>query len=414
MFKEKLLEQISFLPASVSSDGANFFRQNLPTKKDESWKYTDLSFLNTEPLAIDLQKTYLHFDISEAAQEVIVKIKLGNKATLPTTQGFSVMEGGSLRQKLKDDGVSLTLLNKTWQEQNYFSRLSESTVTSDVYILFDQQWSTEKIFQLQWQGSTAALAQFGSMRVSLVVADGVSVQLHETFNGNANSFLNTTTDLYIGANASVHLLKSQPQQSPRTTITTRVRLGQASQFYMVSFISENMWSRHNTYVDLSGREAHADLKASFLCREKEFVDHHTYIDHSVGYTTSRQDYAGVLDGRGEGVFNGKVHIRRDAQKSDAEQLSRNLLLSKNAVANAKPELLIDADDVKAKHGATIGQLDQEEIFYMQSRGLTAQQARALVIKSFVFSAADHLPNALAQKFYALAAPAVQNFTEKPS
>lgn len=93
MFKEKLLEQISFLPASVSSDGANFFRQNLPTKKDESWKYTDLSFLNTEPLAIDLQKTYLHFDISEAAQEVIVKIKLGNKATLPTTQGFSVMEG---------------------------------------------------------------------------------------------------------------------------------------------------------------------------------------------------------------------------------------------------------------------------------------------------------------------------------
>src|SRR5690606_3383984 len=128
---------------------------------------------------------------------------------------------------------------------------------------------------------------------------------------------------------------------------------------------------------LNGEGAECALDGLYIVNGKQHVDHHTVIDHASPNCNSHQLYKGVLDGESRGVFNGKIFVRRDAQKTDAIQNNKNLLLSRKAEIDTKPQLEIDADDVRCTHGATIGQLDDEALFYLQARGIGAAQARHL-------------------------------------
>ncbi|MBY0316256.1 MAG: SufD family Fe-S cluster assembly protein, partial [Bdellovibrionales bacterium] len=129
-----------------------------------------------------------------------------------------------------------------------------------------------------------------------------------------------------------------------------------------------------------------------------FVDHHTWIDHQVEHTTSSQEYHGVVTGKARAVFNGKIKIHKDAQKSSTSQINKNLLLSSTAEVDTKPELMIYADDVKASHGATIGQIQKDELFYLLSRGLTASQAKELLCAGFLNSIGESLSENLQEEF----------------
>ena len=145
-----------------------------------------------------------------------------------------------------------------------------------------------------------------------------------------------------------------------------------------------LWSRHNLSVDLLGKKAKAHLKGTYLNREHHFVDHHSCISHHVGQTQSFQDYRGILTHRAQGVFNGKLFIAPGAALSKAHQMNKNLMLSKAAEIYSKPELQIYNDDVKASHGATVGQMDEEQKFYLQTRGYSSPEARRVLSKAFAF------------------------------
>jgi Fe-S cluster assembly protein SufD len=151
-----------------------------------------------------------------------------------------------------------------------------------------------------------------------------------------------------------------------------------------SFAFGGAITRIDVNADLIGRGAHVTMNGLFMVNDDQHIDHHTRVRHRVGDTTSSENYKGIADGNGRGVFNGKILVEQDAQKIEALQSSKNLLLSDNAEIDTKPELEIYADDVKCAHGATVGQLDEDAFFYLRSRGIDEQTARSIL--TFAFAA----------------------------
>lgn len=402
MFIESLRLQTDKNPAAKNQQWQAFLQKELPHKKQEDWKYTDVSFLNKTKLTPDVYSQ----DVQVFAQsDGVLNITRGSAPkTLPQLKGLNVVRRADVETLLKSQN---DFVFSPWTYDNYFSDLVQSSGSSDLFFVFDTSWNSQDVLKLQYcpQHETA---EFTSLGINIVVLPGANVQLHEMLVAKPTSVTNVATQYVVCENAKLTLFKMDQTQKGRLISTSRARVAKGSALHSVHFTGDASWARHNSYVELIG-EAHAELAASYLAGTDQFVDHHTFIDHKMPFGTSKQTFSGVLAAKSTGVFNGKVWIHRDAQKSNAEQLSRNLLLAKTAEANVKPELIIDADDVKAKHGATIGQMDEDELFYMQSRGLTPEQSREMVIKSFVFASGDTLPNGLYEIFQTKVVTEVRRF-----
>lgn len=406
MFIDTLRKNSKYVPAAHVNAWSAFLHKSLPTRKEEDWKYTDISFLDKQSFATDMHRGMTVTQTSANPLTFAVSRGVASGAEAASTKGLTICSRKEALEKI--DKTMASLMTAPWTYANYFSELFDVTDASDTYFIFDSQWNSAQVCHLEFAMPPAALT-LSSVGIKIVVLPGAQVKVHEMFNGEENTLLNVNLSYFIGENANVTAFKLDKTLKGRVMSTLRARVAKNAQLHSVHFTGDALWARHNAYVELNGENAHAELSASYLGDEGHFVDHHTFLDHKVAFTTSNQEYSGVLAAKATGVFNGKVWIQRDAQKSNAEQLSRNLLLSKTAEANSKPELLIDADDVKAKHGATIGQMDEEELFYMQSRGLSPAQAREMVLKSFIFASADKLPEALQQIYFAKVGKEIARF-----
>ena len=149
--------------------------------------------------------------------------------------------------------------------------------------------------------------------------------------------------------------------------------------------------RNDVNIVLDAEGVDCVLNGLYLAQGSQHIDNHTFIDHARPHGSSREFYKGVLSGRSHGVFNGKIRVRKDAQKTDAKQTNKNLLLSEEALVDTKPQLEIFADDVRCTHGATIGQLDEDALFYLRSRGLGREDARSLLIHAFASDLISRIP-----------------------
>jgi Fe-S cluster assembly protein SufD len=172
-----------------------------------------------------------------------------------------------------------------------------------------------------------------------------------------------------------------------------VRTGKDARFTAHTFATGGPLVRDDVHVLFDGEGGEAVLDGLFVVSGQEHVDHHTSLDHAVPGCQSRELYKGILAGRGHGVFNGAVIIRPDAQKSDSAQQNPNLLLSDDATIDTKPELQIYADDVKCAHGATVGQLDADALFYLRARGIDVTAARALLVHAFAREVVERIGHA---------------------
>jgi Fe-S cluster assembly protein SufD len=173
--------------------------------------------------------------------------------------------------------------------------------------------------------------------------------------------------------------------------TTAVVLGRDSLYASTALALRASFCRHELDVRIAGEGALCSLNGLYLVAGKDFVDNHTSIEHAVPHGTSRELYKGVLAGEARAVFNGKVIVRPNAQKSDAQQTNKNLLLSARAEIDSKPELQILADDVKCTHGAAIGQLDPDAVFYLKSRGIGDSAGRRLLMRGFANEVVQRIP-----------------------
>ncbi len=156
-------------------------------------------------------------------------------------------------------------------------------------------------------------------------------------------------------------------------------------------------ARNQVQTRLEGEGAEAILNGLYLGRDEQLIDHHTVVDHARPHCESHEFFHGILADRSHGVFNGKIFVRQDAQKTNAKQTNRNLVLSENAIIDTKPQLEIFADDVKCTHGATVGQLNDEALFYLRSRGIGAAQARRMLIRAFAEDVVERITIAAARE-----------------
>ena len=217
----------------------------------------------------------------------------------------------------------------------------------------------------------------------------------QTFSGLANF----CTRVRAQASAKLSLFNKEwggPQSFLINNVQSEVAEG--AEFTHFDFTFPSQWSRHNINVNLLDKNARTDLKGAYFNDLKNFSDHHTFIKHSKGHTESNEDYRGLLSDEAKAVFNGKIYIEKKASKSNSEQINKNLMLSKKAEVDTKPELQIYNDDVKAAHGATVGQLDEEQRFYLLSRGYSRDDASRILSKAFVYDLLkDQKPEVV--KFY---------------
>jgi Fe-S cluster assembly protein SufD len=210
----------------------------------------------------------------------------------------------------------------------------------------------------------------------VVIEDHVSL-------GGGTSLTNGVTEIDVGANAGVEWIKLQREHPSAFHVSEmRARVARDGRLAAATLSFGTALTRNDARVRLEAPGAHCDLRGLFVAGGDQLVDNHTWIDHAEPHGTSVELYKGILDGRARGVFNGRVVVRPDAQKSDARQQNPNLLLSRDAEIATQPQLEIRADDVKCSHGSTVGQLDSDALFYLRSRGVPLHEARDLLMRGF--------------------------------
>jgi Fe-S cluster assembly protein SufD len=245
-------------------------------------------------------------------------------------------------------------------------------------------------------------------RILIVVEADAQCTIVETYKGTGKYFTNAVTEIVAGAGAVVDHYKVQLESPDAFHIATmEASLGRSANFSSHSIALGGKLVRNDANATLS-EGTDATLNGLYIVNGNHHIDNHTEIDHAKPHGTSHELYKGILDDQAAAVFNGRIVVRKDAQKTDSKQTNKNLVLSDEAVINTKPELQIFADDVRCTHGATIGQLDEESLFYLQSRGIGKSQARSLLTYAFaqdildrikVSALKDQLDKVLFEKFH---------------
>jgi Fe-S cluster assembly protein SufD len=236
---------------------------------------------------------------------------------------------------------------------------------------------------------------------NLIIAEaGSRVTVIESFASAADGayFTNVVDELVIGANAVVEHCKFQDESAEAFHIAAiNVQLGRGCDFIAHSIATGARLSRNNIGANLADEGVECVLNGLYLTRDDQLADHHMIVDHAKPHCNSHEYYNGILDGRSKGVFHGRILVRPNAQKTDAKQTNKNLLLSEEATIDTKPQLEIYADDVKCTHGATVGQLNDESIFYLRARGIGLDTARRMLIHAFAAEIIDRIRYAPARE-----------------
>lgn len=281
---------------------------------------------------------------------------------------------------------------------NGFAALNAALSDNGLYIKLDRGTEIKRPLHVIFLSTEEASPLQSHPALFFDLADNARLTLIESHIGvgKAANFTNIACRGRLASGARlehIRLLEGSDEgiTEDRQVSNTFVNVGRDADYTQQSIALGQRFVRNDLRVALNEPGAHAELNGLFVCSGSQHVDNHLLVEHLAPHTTSSQVYRGVADGRGRGVFNGKVYVAKDAQKADANQASNNLLLSRGAEIDTKPELEIYADDVKCSHGATIGQLDNNMLFYLQSRGIDAETARALLIFAFVDEIVKHVP-----------------------
>ncbi|MDO8643699.1 MAG: Fe-S cluster assembly protein SufD [bacterium] len=253
----------------------------------------------------------------------------------------------------------------------------------------------------QWVKDSQDLSSLGiiiqsspsSLHVDINLAEGSQLILIEDYQGEGSYKTEVITQVSLGENASLNLIKLQEEslKSSHTSVT-KVSQKRGSRFHSQLISLGGLSVKNRIESELAAEGAEVLLDGLFLAHGKQQINLETWIDHAKPHASSQELYKGILDGQSHSIFNGTIVVRPGAQKTTALQMNKNLLLSKEAVIDTKPQLEIDANDVQCRHGATVGQLDPEAIFYLRSRGLSENKARSLLTNAFANEMVQRIKN----------------------
>jgi Fe-S cluster assembly protein SufD len=271
---------------------------------------------------------------------------------------------------------------------NGFAALNTALFTSGLFLKIPRDVNIEAPIHLLFvgEGSAETSPPAAFPRVMIVAEDNSSATIIESYTSPHDDSLyltNAIVDLSLADGARLQHYKIQRESMGAFHVAaTRAELGPNSRYHTTTINFGAALSRHDIRVQMDHEGAECSVDGLYMVDGTQHSDTHSVIDHRQPHCTSRQLYKGILDGKSRAVFNGKVFVRHGAQQTDAQQTNKNLLLSKEAQVDTKPQLEIYADDVKCTHGAAIGQIDEEEMFYLESRGINPALAKNILTYGF--------------------------------
>lgn len=383
---------------------SRFAETGFPTTKHEEWKYTNVApieGLHYRPVlsreeAIESAGAFEAVGYSGDAWRIV----LVNGHFDPERSSLEGLPDGvivsSLATAIREETELVTDNIAGYPEtfEHSFAMLNTAHIVDGAFVRIPKNVALEKTIHILHLSSSGSDEPRVTYPRTLVVAEsGSEATILEEFTGNeADVYLtNAVGEVAVGENATINHVVLQHQSLASYHVSAlHARLSRHSNYHNNIISFGGRIARNDPWAVLGGEGGHAALDGMYLVGEDQLIDSHTSIDHAVPNCTSHELYKGILRENGHGVFNGKIFVRKDAQKTDSKQSNMNLLLSDSAMIDTKPQLEIFADDVKCTHGATIGRLDASSIFYLRARGIGFEQARKMLTYAFAAEAIEHI------------------------
>lgn len=351
---------------------ASLFESSIPTGRCEEWRYFNLVSLHElKCVAVEAEPVLVrqspHVSICRFSEAV---------AGRGEAWGRELLARHEIDQPFAQGDAST------------FVRLNRA-LTSDPWVIWVEAGTkVTETLELTWKGVGAGQLGYGVLLID--ISAQCQVDVVERY-GAGGDVLIIETSVQVGNGATCEYLRLQEGGEKAVVLTTAsAKLASGAHCGLIQVSTGGGVAREDLRVDLKGEGAEAHLDGLYVARGRQTLDHHTAVCHRVGSTMSRQVYKGILTDESRGVFNGRIEIMRNASGSNSSQLNKNLMLSRKAEIDTKPELRIDNDDVKAAHGATIGRLDPEHVFYLCSRGLNKGAAVELLSRGFALDIIERM------------------------
>ncbi len=383
----------AWLRATRRSAAGAFERLGFPTTRDEEWRFT-----NVAPIA---ETTF------SAAPPAAVSSEEAGRFTIPGVEGALLVfvDGryapGLSRPDAAAPGLTVSSIavelergasrlephlgrHVTFTERP-FAALNTAMFEDGAVVSVADGQVVDRPVQLLFLSTVTAAPAVSHPRALVIAGRNAQVEVIETFGslGASRGLTNAVTELVVGPGAVLRHYRLQRESEVGFHLGhTELQLGRSATAASHSLAFGGLIARHEVVAVLADEGADCTLNGLYLADGVRLIDNHTEIDHAMPHGSSHEVYKGILGGRARGVFNGRIRVRPDAQKTDAKQTNKTLLLSDNAQVNTKPQLEIFANDVKCTHGATVGQLSEDALFYLRSRGIGADDARSLLVRAF--------------------------------
>jgi Fe-S cluster assembly protein SufD len=383
--KEKFLQLVEeskkqFGLADHQRDAAVEFLNHfeIPTTRDEEWKYTRTTKLSNESWKWSNDhsvETIIPYRIPKlnALELVFVNGKFSQELSSNILlDGLTFMEGATLVSNEANQNAPA----------NFFEAFQRATTTGAIYLEVAPKVALEKHIHI-----IHLITGTNTVSTPLIVLNlqaNSKLSVTESFCGNTKGLTIRRLSANVAANARLEYNKIQNEGDEHYLINIEeVAIDRDGYSNLNTLTVAGGWVRNDLRIALNGENIEANLSGFYLPRNKQHIDNHTKVDHKLPHCVSNELYKGILFDSSTGVFNGKVYVWKDAQKTNAYQNNANIIAGDNAVMNTKPELEIYADDVKCSHGTTTGQLDEQAMFYLRARGMSPDSARKLLTTAFI-------------------------------
>ena len=373
-----------------------------PSKRDEEWRFTDISPVMRKEFKLPSISNKLA-DLNDVSRFMFTNLDAYRLVFIdgiysPNLSSVAGLPGAVIIDEISsianhEDLVKDHLSHYTNGQENAFTALNTAFINHVAVVCIPSNTLLDKPVHLLYINSGSEEDTAIYPRNLIVVGDHSAATIIESYDAvSANCYFdNTVTEIAVGNGSRVEHCKVQRESQRAFHFgTLQVQQKRDSQFTSNSITVGSKLTRNGISTILNDERSECTLNGLYLGANEQIIDNHTRIDHKMPNCNSHELYKGILDGNSSAVFNGKIYVHPDAQKTDAKQTNRVLLLSDNAKINTKPELEIFADDVKCTHGATVGQIDEDALFYLRSRGLDYQKAHSILTYAFAEEALNQL------------------------
>lgn len=402
IFREKY-SKIEWMEPTRQEAIEFFDKKGFPQRKDEEWRFTNLNPLlkadyklfpeeDEIPVSMDDLKKYFVSSI-DSYNIVFINGVYNSFLSNTTHQEGDICVLSCAMEKMIHQPVIENYYNKIAPKDESFVSLNTAFSKDGAYIYIPDKTILSKPVQLMFFSTAKEEEVMYHPRNLIVIGNHAQAQIierHQTLNSKAN-LTNSVTEIHVGKNSELDYYKLQNDAVEASLIdNTYISQDRDSVASVHTFSFGGKLTRNNLNFVQNAENSNSILNGITIISDKQHVDHHTLVDHRAPYCDSHELYKGIYDGESHGVFNGKIFVHADAQKLNSFQQNNNVLLTDKAEIDTKPQLEIFADDVKCSHGCTIGQLDDNAMFYMQQRGIPTKEAKALLLYAFASEVLEHV------------------------